>query len=194
MSTEEQPIIITAASKTESIEITRCEKYLQKLLKSSPMVKFLLEALTKSNCPHPKIRCIPCPASTQATGTFDPEIGVTLCDNWINDGITAEDTLAHELIHSYDHCRVKFDKDNCRHNACSEIRAANLSGDCKWSREMFRGNFGKIVGQHQRCVKRRAILSLKSNPACKDCKEVDKLVEEVFAVCFSDTAPFLDIP
>ena len=176
------------------VEKTRCEKYLDKLLKTSPMVKFLLDALTRSNCSHPKIQCIPCPPSTQATGTFDPEIGVTLCENWINDGITAEDTLAHELIHAFDYCRVKFDKDSCRHNACSEIRAANLSGDCKFSRELFRGNFSKIVGQHQRCVKRRAILSLKSNPACKDCKDVDKLVDEVFAVCFSDTAPFLDIP
>lgn len=171
-----------------------CQKYLDKLLKTSPMVKFLLDAIAKSSCPHPKIRCIPCPPSTEANGMYDPEIGVTLCENWIKDGITAEDTLAHELIHAYDYCRVKFDKDSCRHNACSEIRAANLSGDCKWSREIFRGNFEKVVGQHQRCVKRRAILSLKSNPACKDCKDVDKLVEEVFSVCFADTAPFLDIP
>jgi mitochondrial inner membrane protease ATP23 len=191
----EGPITAEVSNKiTETLETSRCQKYLNKLLKSSPMVKFLLDALTKSSCPHPKIQCVPCPPSTQATGIYDPEIGVALCDNWINDGITAEDTLAHELIHAYDYCRVKFDRDNCRHNACSEIRAANLSGDCKWSRELFRGNFGKIVGQHQRCVKRRAVLSLKSNPACKDCKDVDKLVDEVFSVCFSDTAPFLDIP
>lgn len=178
----------------DTFERTRCEKYLQRLLRGNPMVKFLLDALTKSNCKHPQIRCVPCPPETQATGTYDPKTGITLCQNWIDNGLQAEDTIAHELIHAYDHCRVKFDQDSCLHNACSEIRAANLSGDCKWSREVFRGNFGKILGQHKRCIKRRAALSLKSNPACKDCKDVDKLIEQVFPVCFSDTAPFLDIP
>lgn len=182
------------AERDDTFERTRCEKYLQRLLRGSPMVKFLLDALTKSNCKHPQIRCVPCPPETQATGTYDPKTGVTLCQNWIDNGLQAEDTIAHELIHAYDHCRVKFDQDSCLHNACSEIRAANLSGDCKWSREVFRGNFGKILGQHQRCIKRRAALSLKSNPACKDCKDVDKLIEQIFPVCFSDTAPFLDIP
>ena len=180
--------------KEESFEQSRCEKYLKRLLQTSPMVKFLLDALTKSNCKQPQIRCVPCGPEVQATGTFDPEIGVTLCQNWLDNGLQAEDTISHELIHAYDHCRVKFDRLNCKHQACSEIRAANLSGDCKWSREVFRGNYGKVLGQHQNCVKRRAALSLKSNPACKDCKEIDKLIEEVFPVCFSDTAPFLDIP
>lgn len=177
-----------------SAEKIRCENYLQRHLKSSPIVKFLVDAMTRSNCGKTKIRCIPCPEETKATGTFDPELGITLCQNWIDNALQAEDTIAHELIHAYDNCRVRFDKDNCRHNACSEIRAANLSGDCKWSREVFRGNFGKIIGQHKKCVKRRAILSLRSNPACKDCEDVDKLVDEVFDICFSDTAPFLDIP
>ena len=181
-------------SSKEAFEKNRCEKYLQRLLQTSPMVKFLLDALTKSNCKQPQIRCVPCAPEVQATGIFDPEIGVTLCQNWLDNGLQTEDTMSHELLHAYDHCRVKFDQLNCRHHACSEIRAANLSGDCKWSREVFRGNVGKLLGQHQKCVKRRAALSLKSNPACGDCKDVDKLIEEIFPVCFSDTAPFLDIP
>lgn len=37
--------------------------------------------------------------------------------------------LTHELVHAYDHCRAKnIDWTDCRHHACSEIRAAMLSG------------------------------------------------------------------
>jgi len=43
----------------------------------------------------------------------------------------AEMTLTHELVHAYDHCRAYVDWSNCVHHACSEVRAANLSGDCK---------------------------------------------------------------
>ena len=39
--------------------------------------------------------------------------------------------LTHELVHAYDHCRGKnLDWTNCQHHACSEIRAAALSGGC----------------------------------------------------------------
>lgn len=176
-------------------EKSRCEKYLDRYLKGSPMVQFLMAAIAKNNCSKPEIKCVPCGPDVLATGVFDAQTGsITLCQNWIDNGLQAEDTIAHELIHAYDRCRVKFEADNCRHHACSEIRAANLSGDCKWSRELFRGNFGKIAAQHQKCVKRRAILSLQSNPACKDCKDIPTLVDQVFSVCFADTAPFLDIP
>lgn len=184
----------TETETDKTIEKIRCEKYLERYLKNSPMVKFLVNAIANSNCKKPQIRCVPCPPETQATGTFHPDTGITLCENWLDNGLQAEDTISHELIHAYDYCRVKFDNDNCRHNACSEIRAANLSGDCKWSREMFRGNFKRMAGQHKECVRRRAILSIKSNPACSDCKNIEGLVDEVFQVCFSDTAPFLDIP
>lgn len=33
-----------------------------------------------------------------------------------------EDTLAHELVHAFDHCRFKVDWGNLRHHACSEVR------------------------------------------------------------------------
>lgn len=37
--------------------------------------------------------------------------------------------LTHELVHAYDHCRAaSLDWSDCRHHACSEIRAAMLSG------------------------------------------------------------------
>jgi inner membrane protease ATP23 len=187
-------------------ERLRCESYVKRYLNNSPMVRFLIDALQRSSasqgndthCAVPQIRCVPCPESVAATGTFEPDRGIILCQNFIDNGLQAEDTLSHELIHAFDNCRVDFDAQNCRHLACTEIRAANLSGDCRWSRELFRGklweNGGKLAAQHQACVRRRALLSLKSNPGCKTCPDLEKLVDEVFEPCFSDTEPFLDIP
>jgi inner membrane protease ATP23 len=32
-----------------------------------------------------------------------------------------EDTLTHELVHMYDHCKFNVDWKNLRHHACSEV-------------------------------------------------------------------------
>jgi len=45
--------------------------------------------------------------------------------------------LTHELIHSYDDCRAHVDWNNLQHVACSEVRAATLSGECFFSMENF---------------------------------------------------------
>lgn len=47
------------------------------------------------------------------------------------------DTLTHELIHSYDYCRAHVDWSDDKHLACSEIRAASLSGECFFWKENF---------------------------------------------------------
>lgn len=39
-----------------------------------------------------------------------------------------EDTLAHELVHAFDHCRFKVDWGNLRHHACSEVRQGCFRG------------------------------------------------------------------
>lgn len=96
----------------------------------------------------------------------------------------------HELIHAYDHCRAKdLDWTNCEHHACTEIRAASLSGDCDFIMEAKRGNLS-LAGQHQKCVRRRAILSVSMNPYCEKDGCAEKAVDAVFSKCFEDTAPF----
>ena len=72
------------------------------------------------------------------------------------------DTLTHELVHTYDYCRAHLDWNNLEHLACTEvdhsvlpcpilsanypdlqIRAANLSGECFFWKENFaRFKFG----------------------------------------------------
>ena len=115
------------------------------------MVVFLMDALRQAGCPvsSGQIDCIQCDDATEGARYDVTNKRITLCQNYIQSGTQVEDALSHELIHAYDDCRVKdFDQRNCKQVACSEIRAANLSGDCKWTREMLRGNVFNIAGAH----------------------------------------------
>jgi inner membrane protease ATP23 len=103
-----------------------------------------------------------------------------------------EDTMAHELIHAIDHCRAKIDWSNCVHHACTEIRAASLSGDCRWYNEFMRGH-RSVFKQHQQCVKRRAILSVKANPNCIAPGVAEDAVADAWNSCFRDNWPFDEI-
>ena len=96
-------------------------------------------------------------------------------------------TVLHELIHAYDDCRVEFDETNCSHIACTEIRAALLSGDCDFMTEIQRRNFG-IKSQGEKCVRRRAELSVIAHPQCASIGK--QVVDSVFQQCFNDFAPF----
>mmetsp|Transcript_30368 Transcript_30368/g.116439 ORF Transcript_30368/g.116439 Transcript_30368/m.116439 type:complete len:101 (-) Transcript_30368:432-734(-) len=100
--------------------------------------------------------------------------------------------MVHELIHAFDDCRAHIEWNNCEHLACSEVRAAALSGDCRFLNEIQRGNIS-IAGQFKRCVRRRAELSIKMSPACKASATV-ATVDKVFDACFKDTEPFERIP
>ena len=99
--------------------------------------------------------------------------------------------------------------------AVVKIRANSLSGDCKWSREIQRGfvSFSKqhqasLVDEcpfvlyfqnlplhvsHQECVRRRAILAVRANPACPDQASAERAVNEVWESCFNDTRPFDEV-
>lgn len=80
-----------------------------------------------------------------------------------------------------------------KQHACSEVRASNLSGDCHWVNEFFRGTLSFSNG-HQKCVRRRAELSTAMNPMCRDKQHAKEVVDAVFEQCFRDTRPYDDIP
>ncbi|XP_042554832.1 mitochondrial inner membrane protease ATP23 homolog isoform X2 [Dipodomys spectabilis] len=74
----------------------------------------------------------------------------------------------------------------------SQIRAANLSGDCSLVNEIFRLHFG-LKRHHQTCVRDRAILSILAVRNIS--REIaEKAVDEVFESCFNDHEPFGRIP
>lgn len=136
-----------------------------------------------------QISCEPCAAQK---GGFQPGQGVKICSNQVVQTGEVEKTLMHELIHAFDHCRFKVDWSDTKHHACSEVRAANLSGECGWWREYKAGNTGltDIAKHHQDCVRRRAARSVASNPKVKSKEEAEFLVNAVFDSCFQDTRPF----
>lgn len=55
-------------------------------------------------------------------GGFSPDHGILLCANELRDRKHLEDTLAHEMVHAWDHLRWKVDWADLRHAACTEVR------------------------------------------------------------------------
>ena len=101
--------------------------------------------------------------------------------------------LAHELVHAFDFCRAETDFTSTSHHACTEVRAANLSGECSWWREVKRGIL-QFSAHQPRCVQRRAVISLLGNPHVKDVHEARAVVASVFDRCSRDLQPHGSIP
>ncbi|KEF62430.1 uncharacterized protein A1O9_00402 [Exophiala aquamarina CBS 119918] len=185
-----------ADQRNSTFDCARCEKNRDELLKTSPIIVFMrqnIKSLGGDIGPH-NIRCRTCPE--KAEGGFDHEYGIRICANYVETKKKLEDVMAHEMVHAYDHLRFKtnLDRDtDLRHSACSEIRASNLSGECRWANEFFKNGFMKFTNHHQDCVRRRAVLSVMARPNCKDDVEAVKVVNEVWDSCFTDTRPFDEI-
>ena len=106
----------------------------------------------------------------------------------------ATETLRHELIHAFDLERPGFSQENCLHIACTEIRAAKLSGDCSLLNEIMRGQIHSPLGFYHRlehCVRRRSTLALDMLPHCQSSSKDS--VESVWTRCFQDSSPFDDL-
>uniref|UniRef100_A0A8C1NZL4 Mitochondrial inner membrane protease ATP23 n=1 Tax=Cyprinus carpio TaxID=7962 RepID=A0A8C1NZL4_CYPCA len=113
------------------------------------------------------------------------------CDGTVSrgfDAATSQIVFCQNNIHQ---ARVDW-FNSFRHLACSEIRAASLSGDCSFVNEISRFNFG-LKEHHQACVRGRALRSIIA--VCKVSREEAELeLDEVFDSCFCDPAPFGRVP
>ncbi|OCK85980.1 mitochondrial inner membrane protease atp23 [Lepidopterella palustris CBS 459.81] len=177
----------------EESDCKRCEKHRDYLFKYSPTVNFMRSEVSKlgGDLNSSNVQCKRC--DTQQSGGFDLNYGILLCANQFRNRGHVEDTMAHEMVHAWDYLRFKVDNNNLRHQACTEIRAATLSGECRFIREFFTRNQWKITQQLQECVRRRATLSVMARPNCKDEAHATRMVNEVWDSCFSDTRPFDEI-
>ncbi|KAF2198474.1 mitochondrial inner membrane protease-like protein ATP23 [Delitschia confertaspora ATCC 74209] len=177
----------------EESDCKRCEKHRDFLLQYSPIVHFMKGEIAKQGgeLNSKNIICRRCP--TDQTGGFTLQHGILLCANKLRDRSSVEDTLAHEMIHAWDYLKWKVDDNNLRHQACLEIRASTLSGECRFTREFFTRKQFKITEQLQSCVRRRATLSMLARPGVKDDVHAAKIVNEVWDSCFSDPRPFDEI-
>jgi hypothetical protein len=70
---------------------------------------------------------------------------------------------------------------------------SNAPTDATQVNEFFRGSLNVRNG-HQKCVRRRAVLSTAMNPACESKAHAVEAVDAVFQTCFNDHRPFEDIP
>ncbi|XP_069908627.1 mitochondrial inner membrane protease ATP23 homolog isoform X1 [Oryctolagus cuniculus] len=167
----------------------------QRWEEADPYVKLLLDAMKHSGCAVNTDRHFSCEdCHGHVSGGFDASTSqIVLCQNNIRSEAHMSRVVTHELIHAFDHCRAHVHWfSNVRHLACSEVRAANLSGDCSLVNELFRLRFG-LKQHHQTCVRDRAILSILAVRNIS--KEVaQKAVAEVFESCFNDLEPFGRIP
>lgn len=171
----------------------RCEDNRAYLLQYSPIVRFLKEEVGKlgGDLNDSNILCRMC--TNQQSGGFSLDHGILLCANKFRNRGHQEDTMAHEMVHAWDHLKFKVENDNLRHQACLEIRASTLSGECRFSREFFTKNQWRITEQLQHCVRRRATLSMMARPGVRDENHAGEIVNQVWEGCFRDTRPFDEI-
>ncbi|KAH3915641.1 mitochondrial inner membrane protease ATP23 [Parastagonospora nodorum] len=171
----------------------RCDSNRDYLLQYSPIVRFLKDEVEKlgGDLNKDNILCRMC--TNSQSGGFSLDHGILLCANKFRNRGHQEDTMAHEMVHAWDHLKFKVENDNLRHQACLEIRASTLSGECRFSREFFTKNQWSVTEQLQRCVRRRATLSMMARPGVRDEKHAGEIVNQVWEGCFRDTRPFDEI-
>lgn len=87
-----------------------------------PVVRYMSDSIKQlgGDLSSHNIYCRRC--TNRQAGGFDPEYGIRICANEMKDQGHLEDTMAHEMVHAYDHLRFKVNwTDNLRHAACTEV-------------------------------------------------------------------------
>ncbi|KAK3313438.1 peptidase M76 family-domain-containing protein [Apodospora peruviana] len=118
----------------EERDCKKCEEYRDWLFEHSPVIRFMREKVYAINgrLDSTNVVCRRCPgrivgedgAVVRQSGGFSPDHGILLCANEIRDRGHLEDTLAHEMVHAWDHLRFKVDwagRMDLRHSACTEV-------------------------------------------------------------------------
>lgn len=92
-----------------------------------PIIRYMSDSIRQlgGDLSSHNIYCRRC--TNRKAGGFDPEYGILICANEMKDQGHLEDTMAHEMVHAYDHLRFKVDwTNNLRHAACTEVTTASL--------------------------------------------------------------------
>lgn len=117
----------------EKRDCKKCEDNRDWLFKHSPTVRFLQDKIYALNgdIDASNVVCRRCPARIDDKGQvhrqgggFSPDHGILICANLMRDRSHLEDTLAHEMVHAWDHLRWKVDwagRMDLRHSACTEV-------------------------------------------------------------------------
>lgn len=108
------------ATKADSI-CKRCESNKEYLLQYSPVIRFLSDEVYKlgGDLTKDNILCRMC--TNEQSGGFSVDYGILLCANKFRNRGHQEDTMAHEMVHAWDHLKWKVEANNMRHQACLEV-------------------------------------------------------------------------
>jgi len=171
------------------------KEILTNILAHDKDVRVVLNGMLQYGCPISKnyflvVECAtPTYAFLNALPSYDNEKypeGIYLCWNNLNrDSAKIKHAVTHELLHLYDYCR-SFMTEQCLLLACTEIRAANLSGECNFSRR--RSGFGWFSKKYE-CVRKTAIASMNGYEHCRE--KINSYIAQAWGLgCYEDTAPF----
>ena len=190
------------------VEKEKCENFIRQGWDQSDHVRFLVQELEMlgKKMTVDNIKCVGRNKGTTISGQGGylwREVGnsdlrqgdIAISAKNTRDLRQVSASIRHELIHAFDDARADVDPTNCLHHACSEIRAARLSGECSITEEILRGNgimSSTSLSIGEQCVRRRAALSVSQNPFCKSCSEIS--VGQVWEKCISDNAPYMKYP
>ena len=136
MSTSENPAAAAAAAAPkrppiDEFEHRKCMERLELTISTNRYAQKVLDSITDLGCALPADFFVCRPCENDMFGGFmtpnknsNPKI--IMCENKSVDKQMYQTTVVHELIHAYDVCRSKLDPKNCKHRACTEIRASSL--------------------------------------------------------------------
>lgn len=123
--------------RNEERDCKRCDEWRDYLFKYSPIIRFMNENITQLNgeLGPENVKCRRCPTRIEVGddgkkryyrqgGGFSPDHGIQICANEMRSQGHLEDTLAHEMVHAWDHLRFKVDWADLRHAACTEVSIA----------------------------------------------------------------------
>ena len=161
----------------------QCEALLPATL-ATPRVAALLRATAAAGCaPPPAPLLCDDRLHPSSTGAFHAATRVAHLNPSALSGLppaAAASALAaaaaHELVHGFDTCRARVDR--CEHLACTEVRAAVLSGQCEEGRGAAE------------CARKSAVASVAAHGGCRARGGAEAAVAAVWRACAADAAPF----
>jgi inner membrane protease ATP23 len=124
--------------RNEARDCARCDEWRDYLFKYSPIIRFLSQNISELNgkLDADNVQCRRCVTRVvkekdaegnvverrvRQGGGFSPDHGIMICANEMRSQGHLEDTLAHEMVHAWDHLRFKVDWADLRHAACTEV-------------------------------------------------------------------------
>ena len=184
--------------------VRRCDELVAAALRDSPRIHVLLAKMAERGCAAAAapVACADVFGGAPVGAGYDAGAQRVVVNPRVPAGrLNAGEVtraLAHELVHAYDACRAVVDAGDCAHLACTEIRAANLSGDCDFfveaQRMPLRLAAAPLAARQQACVRRRAELSVAMHAACGGGADAGRAaaraVAAAWAPCYADAAPF----